>query len=117
MQCQLTRGLGWRSEDRRIEGRVECAGEPLDRALDRKSTRLNSSHVEISYAVFVDHRDPHSFPTRRSSDLSPSLSPTALAALSSTGTTVCVPDSREGRSSGCNVSSPAGSAGAARTGA
>src|SRR5690349_6954683 len=33
---------------------------------DRKSTRLNSSHVEISYAV---HRDLHSFPTRRSSDL------------------------------------------------
>src|SRR5690606_36008708 len=30
----------------------------LDR--DRKSTRLNSSHVKISYAV---HRDLHSFPT------------------------------------------------------
>src|SRR5690349_6755642 len=38
-------------------------------ALDRKSTRLNSSHVEISYAVFCDHRALHSFPTRRSSDL------------------------------------------------
>src|SRR5690349_4667842 len=64
---------------------------------DRKSTRLNSSHVEISYAVFClqkksdrsrsrvrplpqdafllvlrsyDHPvDLHSFPTRRSSDL------------------------------------------------
>src|SRR5690554_3948704 len=39
---------------------------------DRKSTRLNSSHVRISYAVFClscDHRDLHSFPTRRSSDL------------------------------------------------
>src|SRR5204862_316872 len=33
---------------------------------DRKSTRLNSSHVEISYAVFFEL---HSFPTRRSSDL------------------------------------------------
>src|SRR4249920_1243558 len=33
---------------------------------DRKSTRLNSSHVRISYAV---HLDLHSFPTRRSSDL------------------------------------------------
>src|SRR5687768_6200390 len=39
---------------------------------DRKSTRLNSSHGYISYAVFclyVNHRDLHSFPTRRSSDL------------------------------------------------
>src|SRR5690606_7273512 len=41
---------------------------------DRKSTRLNSSHVKISYAVFClkssgDHRDLLSFPTRRSSDL------------------------------------------------
>src|SRR5690349_7313117 len=36
---------------------------------DRKSTRLNSSHVEISYAVFCDSRQLHSFPTRRSSDL------------------------------------------------
>src|SRR5690606_30913253 len=33
---------------------------------DRKSTRLNSSHVKISYAVFLLL---HSFPTRRSSDL------------------------------------------------
>src|SRR5690349_6201295 len=68
-------------------------------SIDRKSTRLNSSHVEISYAVFClkkksgsneyeDHAMPilcagatcsfccyrvhqqlHSFPTRRSSDL------------------------------------------------
>src|SRR5690625_2447225 len=39
---------------------------------DRKSTRLNSSHVAISYAVFcfVALRSLHSFPTRRSSDLS-----------------------------------------------
>src|ERR1039458_9680246 len=41
---------------------------------DRKSTRLNSSHLGISYAVFClkrcsQHRDLHSFPTRRSSDL------------------------------------------------
>src|SRR5690242_18439216 len=35
---------------------------------DRKSTRLNSSHMSISYA---DPRDPHSFPTRRSSDPAP----------------------------------------------
>src|ERR1039458_1966813 len=35
---------------------------------DRKSTRLNSSHLGISYAVFYP-RHLHSFPTRRSSDL------------------------------------------------
>src|SRR5262245_36658092 len=41
-------------------------------ALDRKSTRLNSSHLGISYAVFCFGYLPylHSFPTRRSSDLS-----------------------------------------------
>src|SRR5438034_483673 len=37
--------------------------------VDRKSTRLNSSHTVISYAVFCDLQDLHSFPTRRSSDL------------------------------------------------
>src|SRR5437660_85098 len=37
--------------------------------LDRKSTRLNSSHVAISYAVFCCNSGLHSFPTRRSSDL------------------------------------------------
>src|SRR5438477_222096 len=38
---------------------------------DRKSTRLNSSHMSISYAVFCFRTPPHlhSFPTRRSSDL------------------------------------------------
>src|SRR5437773_382174 len=42
-----------------------------DRACgDRKSTRLNSSHITISYAVFCPPpRHLHSFPTRRSSDL------------------------------------------------
>src|SRR5437773_679284 len=42
--------------------------------LDRKSTRLNSSHITISYAVF---RDFHSFPTRRSSDLDDETLPIA----------------------------------------
>src|SRR5699024_11406525 len=31
---------------------VDAAGRPLVIATDRKSTRLNSSHVSISYAVF-----------------------------------------------------------------
>src|SRR5690349_23423731 len=42
------RGLGERAVDR-----VDLAVEPDQRRRrDRKSTRLNSSHVEISYAVF-----------------------------------------------------------------
>src|SRR5688572_31380200 len=37
---------------RRIDGRLDC-GSPGGRgAIDRKSTRLNSSHSQISYAVF-----------------------------------------------------------------
>src|SRR5690606_23644226 len=44
-----------------------------DNVEDRKSTRLNSSHVKISYAVYSPHRRPHSFPTRRSSDLTKTL--------------------------------------------
>src|SRR5690348_7457184 len=36
----------------------------LSTLLDRKSTRLNSSHPSISYAVFCAPQDLHSFPTR-----------------------------------------------------
>src|SRR5690606_38677212 len=41
----------------RIHGTAAGIGErvgntPIDQVLDRKSTRLNSSHVKISYAVF-----------------------------------------------------------------
>src|SRR5699024_1358745 len=47
-------------------------GTSLSAEEDRKSTRLNSSHVSISYAVFClcrRRRVHNSFPTRRSSDL------------------------------------------------
>src|SRR5260221_6602333 len=48
---QLPRaGLGKRERRLQNDGRVELAA--LDRAVDRKSTRLNSSHTVISYAVF-----------------------------------------------------------------
>src|SRR5437773_2006923 len=41
-----------------------------DQQQDRKSTRLNSSHITISYAVFCSMPlSLHSVPTRRSSDL------------------------------------------------
>src|SRR5699024_2384479 len=45
---------------------------PYSARIDRKSTRLNSSHVSISYAVFClsPLRPPlPALPTRRSSDL------------------------------------------------
>src|SRR5438034_587495 len=79
---------------------------------DRKSTRLNSSHTVISYAVFclkkknnstlpplrlccychVDHRAPHSFPTRRSSDLSAARrAATSFSMNSRVGTTTFPP--------------------------
>src|SRR5690625_6773337 len=45
-----------RGRPRRLRGRTSrrrtVAGRPLRRRRDRKSTRLNSSHVAISYAVF-----------------------------------------------------------------
>src|SRR5436309_11018315 len=34
------------------EGQPRCRRAPGERGQDRKSTRLNSSHVKISYAVF-----------------------------------------------------------------
>src|SRR5690349_24073402 len=41
-----------RVDHRRAADRVEVRARVRGRAGDRKSTRLNSSHVEISYAVF-----------------------------------------------------------------
>src|SRR5206468_10452376 len=38
-------------EDRHLHGPVDQLAQALDRARDRKSTRLNSSHDQISYAV------------------------------------------------------------------
>src|SRR3989442_3836605 len=48
------RVVGWeRVEVTGVEAvRVSGLGEELPRRGDRKSTRLNSSHVRISYAVF-----------------------------------------------------------------
>src|SRR5437868_10361097 len=48
----------FRSRQRRLAGPLSlagvapAAGQRLGHLLDRKSTRLNSSHVSISYAVF-----------------------------------------------------------------
>src|SRR6266496_3938410 len=45
----------WHSKARGARGKVEvhvCRVADVSKPRDRKSTRLNSSHVEISYAVF-----------------------------------------------------------------
>src|SRR5690242_21320647 len=41
-----------RAEDRRLVRRIQVVPVVLRRDEDRKSTRLNSSHMSISYAVF-----------------------------------------------------------------
>src|SRR5204863_9919713 len=47
------------------EGRsAQLSLGPGERRLDRKSTRLNSSHVEISYAVFCLKKKKKRGPTR-----------------------------------------------------
>src|SRR3712207_7090883 len=43
------RSLGYRPEAASV---TEIAGRQVTQDLDRKSTRLNSSHANISYAVF-----------------------------------------------------------------
>src|SRR5690349_23007485 len=49
----LEQGEGGLLEQHRVHPQLHAAHGPGDlRDLDRKSTRLNSSHVEISYAVF-----------------------------------------------------------------
>src|SRR5256885_12035995 len=61
---------GLRSRDRRVaRGRLIAAnGEPsfARRLSDRKSTRLNSSHLVISYAVFcLKKKNAHADPRER----------------------------------------------------
>src|SRR5437868_8341505 len=48
------RSLAQRSAQaaREIKGLIQDSVHKVDKASDRKSTRLNSSHVSISYAVF-----------------------------------------------------------------
>src|SRR5699024_11401819 len=48
----LDRNRQRRERDRARELEAHEPEERRERALDRKSTRLNSSHVSISYAVF-----------------------------------------------------------------
>src|SRR5690348_18128794 len=43
------------------QGEIPGGRSPPDRAADRKSTRLNSSHPSISYAVFCLKKKKHPF--------------------------------------------------------
>src|SRR5690625_6550092 len=47
--CDFSRGMLAAGTDRDVP---KVAGDGMKLPLDRKSTRLNSSHVAISYAVF-----------------------------------------------------------------
>src|SRR2546430_5234789 len=42
-----------------VVDRMDVVADGRDRALDRKSTRLNSSHSQISYAVFCLKKKTH----------------------------------------------------------
>src|SRR3712207_6940756 len=46
-----------------VDLRVAPSQQPLVHHLDRKSTRLNSSHANISYAVFCLKKKTHSIPS------------------------------------------------------
>src|SRR3712207_7015290 len=53
-----------RSVTRRPRERMARASSVVDRSVDRKSTRLNSSHANISYAVFcLKKKNTTSHPT------------------------------------------------------
>src|SRR5260221_7254264 len=51
-----------------MRGRM-AAHKPFDPCLDRKSTRLNSSHTVISYAVFCLKKKKHTSELQSHSDL------------------------------------------------
>src|SRR5207249_8892410 len=64
--CILDCAFATRFENRRHQGVEDCDG-CSDRGIgrrcrDRKSTRLNSSHVSISYAVFCLKKKPEERP-------------------------------------------------------
>src|SRR5699024_1772879 len=84
-RCLSCSGHGSRDLDRSwstLRSRCEMQGVGTnDRDLDRKSTRLNSSHVSISYAVFC----------LKTKKLTVSISDTAV--LSSSSSCACYPRS------------------------
>src|SRR2546430_2998023 len=61
---------------REAEEEEDQRGHPVLHAEDRKSTRLNSSHSQISYAVFC-LKKKHTTVAPRSPEITPSLPPPA----------------------------------------
>src|SRR2546426_5578489 len=60
--CGLTRGGAaycWGAKDQLGTGSREQSSVPVPSWSDRKSTRLNSSHLVISYAVFCLKKKTH----------------------------------------------------------
>src|SRR2546426_8482331 len=51
--------IDWRQPSRAIYDFIRALTRPYPGALDRKSTRLNSSHLVISYAVFCLKKKDH----------------------------------------------------------
>src|SRR5437879_136913 len=68
-QAGLARQVCGGTSGRQRKSLAAELGSQVSKPADRKSTRLNSSHRCISYAVFCPPRALRSFPTRRSSDL------------------------------------------------
>src|SRR5690625_6771295 len=67
---QIIRQVQKLTRDRLCNRTIECTGKewPLNLAIeDRKSTRLNSSHVAISYAVFCLKKKNKQYKQTRSS--------------------------------------------------
>src|SRR6266496_5629657 len=56
-------------------GKASTSPPPANTPTDRKSTRLNSSHVEISYAVFCLKKKKKQYRYRESLSHEPKLNP------------------------------------------
>src|SRR5690625_6027067 len=59
LQCPAQPGLGPACAAADSPWLLALAGNPINLIKDRKSTRLNSSHVAISYAVFCLKKNNH----------------------------------------------------------
>src|SRR2546422_7953062 len=76
---ELESAFGYLAEHTEIRDVIMSGGDPLllsDRRIDRKSTRLNSSHGYISYAVFCLKKKKKPTPTTRHAPPPPKRTPT-----------------------------------------